>query len=447
MSNKVKVVILTALEEERNAVLLFLEDTIKEEKSGRTDYVFYSEKYNYKIVLVCINAIGRMAATDATTQVINDYEPEYIILTGIAGGIEKKEVNRGDLIIASSIIDFALEKETDDGYIPRDLLENIDADLLQQFRNFKDNNENLLVKISNLCCMSEFRPTIYIEKTACTDKVITAEAEIDKLLKRQGDLYCFEMEGFGVTYSAYKHGGRKKSVVFFIKGISDLGVGKNNELDKERWRNYARNIAAFYAVKFINYLQDNNFFPPIEAEHRHKGWWLIKNPELWNDYIEVLYFAKVVHHISQHMGIHIFDVDIDKLDSKELHKMSIMYQSETTKMTQDERKIFSCISTDKNDKMNNALDNIIIEFEKFNDKSTVDTTSIKDHYVNIKSQLTLYYTHHSKIKSDSISTDIDNFIGIMKCIKDDMAIFCLWADILIKLLVEMLLANNSGDKK
>src|SRR4051812_45686157 len=56
----------------------------------------------YRIVVIQIG-IGRVEAAIATSNAIRRWQPRYIILVGIAGGVTKGNLNLGDVLIADQI--------------------------------------------------------------------------------------------------------------------------------------------------------------------------------------------------------------------------------------------------------------------------------------------------------------------------------------------------------
>src|SRR5262249_57693228 len=62
------------------------------------------------IVVKTLPGMGSVQAGIATTQAILDWEPYYIVLSGIAGGHKASDRQLGDLVIAQQIVGYELGK-------------------------------------------------------------------------------------------------------------------------------------------------------------------------------------------------------------------------------------------------------------------------------------------------------------------------------------------------
>jgi nucleoside phosphorylase len=102
-SQSVDFVIVTALEEERDALLNKLPAPRKTNPSEDDIRLYYSADLavtfdegnsgTYSVVVMCLPAMGRVQATSATADAIRRWHPRYVVLVGIAGGIAAKGVS------------------------------------------------------------------------------------------------------------------------------------------------------------------------------------------------------------------------------------------------------------------------------------------------------------------------------------------------------------------
>jgi hypothetical protein len=99
--DSVDVVIVTALEKERDAVLRYLDSPQRIESKNRVVYKFYLQHEDsnsgYWVLLLCLGGMGNVQAAIAVTQAIDVWNPAAIILTGIMGGVEGSDLLLGDL--------------------------------------------------------------------------------------------------------------------------------------------------------------------------------------------------------------------------------------------------------------------------------------------------------------------------------------------------------------
>ena len=95
-----KIAIIGAMEEE----VTLLKNSLQ--KRSQTEYyhldLIEGELDSHQVVLVQ-SGIGKVAATIATTLLIEKFQPDLIINTGSAGGFDQ-ELNIGDIVIAESLI-------------------------------------------------------------------------------------------------------------------------------------------------------------------------------------------------------------------------------------------------------------------------------------------------------------------------------------------------------
>ena len=118
-------VIITPLEEERDAILSKLSDYQKLGPFNEDINFYFSVDLpvtfpdhsmgTYRIVVMPLLEMGRVRAAVSTNDAIRRWNPRYVILVGIAGGVAKKGVKLGDVIVANQIIDYELQKLTSDG--------------------------------------------------------------------------------------------------------------------------------------------------------------------------------------------------------------------------------------------------------------------------------------------------------------------------------------------
>ena len=87
--------IISAMREEINALFDQLQDVSKIYKGKRT---YYSGILYGKNVVLVFSRWGKVAAAATTTQLINDYEIDEIIFTGVAGSIHS-DLDIGDIVI------------------------------------------------------------------------------------------------------------------------------------------------------------------------------------------------------------------------------------------------------------------------------------------------------------------------------------------------------------
>lgn len=120
-SGPVDFAIITALKIERNSVLKRFDEgyeTVQEDKEPLTYYYGHvtipSSGERYAVVVVMLLKMGNDEAAVATTRLIHRWQPEHVLMVGIAGGVPGK-VALGDVVVADSIYYYELAKLTPKG--------------------------------------------------------------------------------------------------------------------------------------------------------------------------------------------------------------------------------------------------------------------------------------------------------------------------------------------
>lgn len=91
--------IIAAMKSEMNHILENMKGVSEEQYIGN---IFYSGTINNNEIILCESGVGKVNAASAATVLINTYEVELIINTGIAGGL--KDTKTKDVIVAKGII-------------------------------------------------------------------------------------------------------------------------------------------------------------------------------------------------------------------------------------------------------------------------------------------------------------------------------------------------------
>ncbi len=112
----VDVVIVTALEEERDAVRARLPNCRQVAPTTDDVRVYYRSDLSvtfpdgkpgtYSIVLTSLATMGRVQATATTGDAIRRWQPRYVLLVGIAGGISDRDVSLGDVLVSDQVVDY-----------------------------------------------------------------------------------------------------------------------------------------------------------------------------------------------------------------------------------------------------------------------------------------------------------------------------------------------------
>jgi nucleoside phosphorylase len=252
-SKPIDFAIITALKIERDAVLRRMDDgyeTVQEDTEPLTFYLGHitipSSGERYSVVVVMLLGLGNEEAAVATTRLIHRWQPDHVLMVGIAGGVPGK-VSLGDVVVADSVHYYELAKLTLEGEETRP----------QQFTSSR-----LLYGRAQAYEASEWKGEINIERPgasalepslpearfgviAAGEKVIADRDTLPKLLKENPRIISVAMEGAGVARAALNN---NPSPAFLeVRGVCDFA----DEHKNDDWQLYAANAAAAFAIGLL----------------------------------------------------------------------------------------------------------------------------------------------------------------------------------------------------
>lgn len=238
--------IISAMQEEIQALLNHLKNKETIHKGMRT--YFYGDLFNKKVVLV-FSRWGKVASATSATQLINDFEVDEIIFTGVAGSIQD-HINIGDIVIGKNLyqhdmdaspliapFEIPLLEKTffETNFEKRKLLEKATKHFLSNFEDFIQKEETQKFHIDT--------PKIFIEDIASGDQFISNSKQIQSIKNRLPNVACVEMEGAAVAQVCYEY----KIPFSIFRTISD----KANDNAHIEFQKFANEIASKYALGIL----------------------------------------------------------------------------------------------------------------------------------------------------------------------------------------------------
>ena len=194
--------------------------------------------------------------------------PKIVFLVGIAGGItnygvsqngtnnERLELDLCDVVIAKSVIDYELRKETNDGVEHRGQIYSIDAAVAAVVNDFLVTLQT--EKFHSAEGSKNADVNILFEAIGSGNAVITKDlSETKSWLKNvNSKVVAVEMEATGISSSFYESTLNKNGVkgLMVIRGISDL-ADTEKSLCKQ-YRSAATKNAALVTKKIIEIFPD-----------------------------------------------------------------------------------------------------------------------------------------------------------------------------------------------
>jgi nucleoside phosphorylase len=249
-------IIITALEDERNALLDKLPGYQRLKPSDEDIRVYFRSNLPvifadgstgaYRIVIMPLLGMGRVQATIATSDAIHRWQPRYVMLVGIAGGVAAKGVKLGDILVADQIVDYELQKLTSKGAQIRWRVHPADPRLLGAIRNFSDESWQALMRVERL---GRGAPKRHVGPIASGDKVIAFGEVLTHYQSPWPELIGVEMEAAGVATASFQ--AAKPPGFFMVRAVADFADEAKGSNRVEKWRSYACDAAASFVIALL----------------------------------------------------------------------------------------------------------------------------------------------------------------------------------------------------
>ena len=250
----VDLLIVAALEEERDALLKALSNCVRLDADQEDIRVYYRSRLKplfpsgregeYSVVMTSLSGMGRLEALNATADAIRKWQPRYVIMVGIAGGIAERGVAIGDVVIADQVVDYELQKIKEDNNEIRWQVYPADPRLLLAARHFVSDSW-----CSSLSRPERGRPRKHFGPIFSGDKVVADSNVLRSYIEHWPAAIAVEMEGAGIAMAASRASSRPG--FFMVRGVSDLADNRKDTLEVGSWRSYACEAAAFFVVGLL----------------------------------------------------------------------------------------------------------------------------------------------------------------------------------------------------
>lgn len=248
--------LITALPEERDAVLQRLPGYQMARPAAGDASVYYratlpatysdGTRTSYELVVTFPPEMSRAPAAALAATAIARWQPSYVLLVGIAGGIGTNGVALGDLLIANRIIDYEVAKAQSEALSRRWHSYDVHAGLLQRAMAFTGWRWHGPVAAAR---PEPGRPERHFGPIASGDKVVEDPSLLNDLLQTWPKLIGVEMEAGGVAPAARQS--NPPPGFFMVRAASDLADPDKGSPEVRGWRPYACAVAAAFAVAFL----------------------------------------------------------------------------------------------------------------------------------------------------------------------------------------------------
>jgi nucleoside phosphorylase len=188
------------------------------ESSGRAD--------PYRVVVALAGRPGTSSGLQVVTATVRAFEPRYVLLVGIAGGLSG--VQLGDVVVSDVIVGYEYAKITEGKLEPRtNWTYSTDTAILTAAQAASSRSPNWYAGLRGLDGQP-LSPMVAVGMVASGNKVaddVTAAA-FAPVLDTWPKLVAVEMEGLGAAEAVEQLRQTRHTVNFaMIRGISDLPIG------------------------------------------------------------------------------------------------------------------------------------------------------------------------------------------------------------------------------
>lgn len=238
--------IISAMHEEMQTLVDHLNDgssTVKGMRAYRAGTLFN------KNVLLVFSRWGKVAAATTATQLINEFNIDEIIFTGVAGAISK-DLNIGDVVIGKNLYQHDMDasplfkkfeipllnkKHFTTSPLHRNRLFNASQSFIESYVDFIDQP-----KAESFHIVS---PKVIIGDVASGDQFISHKKSVSKLASELPSVTCVEMEGAAVAQVCFDY-----DVPFSIMRIISDKADDNAQIDFPK---FAREVASHYTLEIL----------------------------------------------------------------------------------------------------------------------------------------------------------------------------------------------------
>lgn len=218
-------------------IKLLLQKMMTYSQKRIADKTFYIGELADKEVVLVKSGIGKVNATMTTAILLSHFPIDFVINTGVAGGVHRAEI--GDIVIADGICYSDVSLEAIDnlpfGKMADDPMIVFPDGLLKQ---------KALSILSNLHCH------LVSGNIASGDQFVTTASSLNPINKVVTNIVAVEMEGMAIAMTCYKF-----NIPFLsIRGISDV-IDKNDQT--EVYNNISDQIAHDTATFVVSFLEES----------------------------------------------------------------------------------------------------------------------------------------------------------------------------------------------
>ncbi len=226
--------IIGAMEEEVAEVKAMMNVSKQKEMQG---YIFYEGLMDNHEVVLLQGGIGKVNAAIAVTLLLTQYEIDYVINIGTAGGLHLNQ-NVGDVVVSSQVVHYDVDVTAfhkDYGQIPgMPLYFEADQDLLKKVQE--------ILKQQNIVA--------HVGLIASGDQFVSQNEQVSLIREHFPDVMCAEMEAAAIAQVCYVF--QKKFII--TRSLSDVYNKGDNSVQFDEYLKQASISSAKMCYTLVSQL-------------------------------------------------------------------------------------------------------------------------------------------------------------------------------------------------
>jgi nucleoside phosphorylase len=213
----------------------------------------------YRVVLGLAGRQGTSGGLLVVRDTIEAFDPRYVLLVGIAGGLGA--VEKGDVVVSDQIYGYEYGK-IDGGFRPRpNWVYTTDTAVTTAATTMHVRHPRWYAGLVRDTGLVPSPPRIHVAPVASGNKVVddVSDPSFRAVLQFWPKLRAVEMEGLGAAEAIHEARERQRAVNFaMVRGISDVpraapsaGDASSQTAERDAWKTVAADAAAELAVQLI----------------------------------------------------------------------------------------------------------------------------------------------------------------------------------------------------
>jgi nucleoside phosphorylase len=199
-----------------------------------------------------------MPCLELVSSLAEQFRPEFIVLSGIAGGTARDGVGLGDVIIADHVEGYEMQKFDRGRFLTRRIAVDHPSKYLRETMARRVEASGTWKQKILKERPEPGEPKVVEGNLIAGDKILGdgQNKYQQKILKQFDKALAVDMESYGLARGAFAaRSARHYNLNYLVvRGVSDLVNAADNDDDRKKWRDYAAATAAAFSISVVDEL-------------------------------------------------------------------------------------------------------------------------------------------------------------------------------------------------